>query len=250
MSTTSMDPHAAPRAAAPPVPAKHRPGGLPVWGWVLIGVGALGSLMMGLLVLVGLNMYLTHDLLHEDFTSSDGAFATGEHRGHSFAVTDGTYVITSLDAGAGGAFAYASLARTAFALRADVDVVSVSSAGPSFVGVACASAGAADGYYLSTSADGTGVLVARMSGELDASPIPLAVDETAQFGPVTSLRLECAKPPMGDAVNLTGYVNGERAITATDTVGIDGFASVVLMFAAPDAGAEAVFDNVDVIVPE
>lgn len=233
-------------------PPRRRPGGVPVWVWVLIGVGALTSVAIasiGIFAAVGLNQLLTHDLLHENFSTAEGSFPVGTHLDHSFAVEDGSYVITSLEADAGGAFAYATLARKAFALTAEVDVVSMSGSDPMFVGIACAAPGAVDGYYLIVDRSGTGAILIRM----DPRPIdeisPLAVDESITAGTVESLRLDCVDEPLGTAVALTGYVNGELVLTARDEAGMDGFDTVVLHTSSAAAGDRVGFDNVDVVVP-
>lgn len=245
-----------PQTSGPPTPprvsppARRRPGGLPVWGWVLIALGIAGTALMALVVLVGINMLLTHDLLDEDFSTSQGEFLTGENEGHTFAVEDGAYVITSRIANAGGAFTFANLARTAYALRADVDVMAIPADPEAFVGLACAAPSAVEGYYLVVRGSGPGVALVRITQGALESPEALAVDESVEIGDVRSMALECTKRPMGDSVDLTAYVNGERVLAATDPFGINGFDTVVLHFGSPDAGASAVFDNVRVVVPE
>jgi len=251
MSTT-LDPSTGGLSSSTPTsvhPSPRRPGGVPVWAWVLIGLGVAGTALMAL-ALVGLNMYLTHDLLDEDFSSGGGEFLTGENTGHTFTVEDGTYVITSRTANAGGAFTFANLARTAYTMTVDADIVSMPVDSDAFVGIACAAAGGTDGYYLVVRGSGPGVALVRIDASRIDDPQVLAVDETADLAPARSMRLECVTPPLGESVDLTGYVDGAMVVTATDAVGIDGFDTVVLHFGTPIAGASAAFDNVRAVVPE
>lgn len=246
--TPSAPPPTPPPASKPT--RRHRPGGVPVWGWILIGLGCVAGAFMVLLTVFSLNLALTHDLVHEDFSTSEGAFWSGSNQTHSFAVRDGTYVITALTDDAGAEFAYAYLARKAYALTADVDVVAVPESGTAFLGLGCASPEAADGYYLTLGATGTGAILSRLDARDLGSPTVLAMDESTDVGPVQHLRLECVQVPFTDAVEVTGYVNGQPVLAGRDEQGLDGFDSVVLQFAAVDAGSQAVFDNVHVVVPE
>lgn len=221
-----------------------------MWGWILIGLGCVAGAFMAMLIVFSVNLALTHDLVHEDFSTSEGAFGSGSNQTHSFAVEDGAYVITSLIDDAGAGFAYANLARKAYALTADVDVVDVPEGATAFLGLGCASPAAADGYYLTLGATGTGAILSRLNEGNLGSPTILAIDESADVGPIRHMRLECVQVPFTDAVEVTGFVNGQLILTGRDEQGLDGFDSVVLHFAAADAGAQAVFDNVDVVVPE
>lgn len=250
--TVAMDPRTSVPPTPPPAspPARRSPGGLPVWGWVLIALGIAGTALMAVVVLVGINMLLTHDLLDEHFSTSQGEFLTGANEGHTFAIDDGAYVITSRSANAGGAFTFANLARTAYAVSADVDVVEIPADPEAFVGIACAAPGGVEGYYLVVRGSGPGVALVRITQGALESPEVLAVDESADITNVRSMSLDCTKWPVGDTVDLVGYVNGEQVLTATDPYGIDGFDTVVLHFSSPDAGASEVFDNVRAVVPE
>jgi hypothetical protein len=237
-------------AFAGPQPARKRR--IPVWVWVLGAVAALGALAVGVLFLLGLNAALTHELLDERFDSGGGVFETGTYGDTDYQVRDGTYVITSLTDSANSGFSYGKLARTAYAVHATVDVVSVTNGGadPVFAGVGCTTADGQEGYMLSADSSGKAAMILRIEGD-KVRQAPLASDETLNVGPLRQLRLDCAVAnPLGNSVNITAYINGVKVLTAYEGQGASQYESMMLLMAASKNGAEVRFDNAKANVPD
>jgi hypothetical protein len=219
-----------------------------VWLWVGLGVLvlALGGCGAVLLLGIGLDAALTHDLVDADFTESAEPFHTGsdpEAGAYAFELVDAAYRIRATGPNESIGSTVGEYARTAYTIDTSVEVVDVS--GPDVtVAVGCVDR-QGRGYLFTLGPDGAAIQRAE-PGEL----VTLVAEETAVLpaAPFT-LALGChqAMPNPSDTT-ITASVDGERLLSVTDDQ-VSGFDAVLLGLWPDTDDASVTFDDVVATVP-
>lgn len=235
----------------PPTPPRRPRSALPV----LLVVGAVVAVMamVGALFVVGLNQYMTHDLVHADFETTAEPFHVGTKPDVEYALVNGTYSIRQRTDSQSLGLSLGEFPRVAYVAQTSADVtVPADQPAPSVVGLGCYDQGPDPiGYVLLVTPDGSSGRLGR-TDQIGRGEPALGTFEapanTAQ--PVTSLRLDCATDgPTSAGMHLAGYVNGVQVVTGHDDNGLEGYSGTGLIMIADTSGAEARFDNVVTIVP-
>jgi hypothetical protein len=223
--------------------------------WVIVGAVILGVTALGIAGW-GIDRTLTHDLLSEDFSVDDGAFASGERSAYEVDVHEGTYRMTVKSPLTFPIRSFGWFARTAYYVDIDATVVSVE-ADHAAVGVECVEDVNADsiesGYAFMVFTDGSGYALTKMVQDAGAEQKVLAAVEV----PGVPLRegqhvgISCGvRSLMPNAkTTITGSIDGVEVIEATDG-SFDSFDAAGLVFFSREAGDSVQFDDVTASVPE
>jgi hypothetical protein len=220
-------------------------------------VGAVFAVLAAgaVVVLVGMNAVLTHDLLKADFAQTAEPFHVGSAAGAEYRLIDGTYAIRQTDTEEHVNVSVGEFSRVAYAVDARTDVSTASGQpAPTAVGLGCYNNNTAnpspDGYVLLANPDGSSAVIQRRDGGRAG---PVLATYTAPPGtaqPVTNLRLNCGvDSPVSSGMHMTAWMNGNQVLTASDATGINNFAWAALVLSANQPNAEARFDNVVATVP-
>jgi len=235
-----------------PNPARSKKG-IPPWVWILVGLGALSLLAVGGLVVLGLNQALTHDLLKADFEKTAEPFHIGTQAGVEYGLVDGAYSIRQTESGSHVSVSFGEFRRPAYVVDLRSDVVAVAGQPlPTSVGLGCYNRkDPPDGYVLLAAPDGSKAAIGRRAaGGRDVTVLATYTAPTGTAQPVTLLELRCAiDSPLGSGMHMTGSINGNVVVTASDSIGIGEFTGAALVMVADQLGAETRFDNVTATVP-
>lgn len=238
----------APALAPEPATKRRRPR-----LWLLV-VGVVLVVLAGgcgVLLLVGTDQALTHDLIETRFSESAEPFELGSDSGagpYTFAVKDGDYVITATANEANSTMSLGDFARVAYT----VDVVTtVSGLGEGRrAGLGCTGfADAPDGYYLTVSDQGASLL-RQQDGQtttLDTAP-DATVDDAEHL-----LELSCHQQGLRNmnAQTVTATLDGRQIMSADDaTPPIDGFGYAGLQFWSLHTDDSVHWGDVTATVPE
>jgi hypothetical protein len=219
-----------------------------VWLWVGLGVLVLALGGCGVVVLLGIGMdaALTHDLVDADFTETAEPFHTGsdsEVGAYTFELVDDAYRIRATGPNESIGTTVGEYARTAYTIDTTVEVVDVSSPDLT-VAVGCVDREGL-GYLFTLGPDGAAIQRAQ-PGEL----VTLGtMEEVALPAAPFTLALGChqAMPNPNDTA-VTASVDGERLLAVTDDQ-VSGFDAVLLGLRPDTDDASVTFDDVVATVP-
>jgi len=247
-------PGATPPAAWPPGSEPSAPRPKRRWRWWLLLLVPVVLIPAGYLALAFHEACCTHDLLEADFEAESGPFKTDENDNFIADLHEGTYRMTAKNDLPTHLFAFAWLARPTITLASEVSIVEP---GTGEVGIASVEADVPD------LRSGFAIII----GQGDASLIELRAWDQSDFGfsvglldaarneamiertPMVALRsgqrlgLTCA---LGE---LTAYVDGQVAMTASYGQGSMRFDRMALFFNPGGTGDIAQFDDVDAHLP-
>lgn len=234
------------RSPSTPPPRRSRR-----WIWfvvaaavLVVGAGGCGLLLLG----VGLDQALTHDLLDARFTNSAEPFheGTGDARTgpYRFEVRDGRYVVTATAADAQRAVTVGEFARRAYTV--DLTATLVARDEGSWAGLGCLGN---DGTGYTMEVGPTGTRLWRVAGSavtlLDEDGTAVSADSPHQ------LRLSCHQSLNPSDQTITGRIDGREVVSGTDgNPPTDGFDYAGLTLLPAGAGSSATFDDVVGHVPE
>ena len=200
-------------------------------------LGAIGTVVWGLIVaFIVVGALTTDELLNEDFNSDSIAFSTDSDRFVDLSVEDGMYRILIKDP------QVPQIVRSVFpfskgALRIDTTAThSTDGEGLSLFGVGCWNG---DSAYLLVVIDDTGLslleTVSESTGDRRPLTDPISTTALRPVGQPNDLRLDCVgggREPTG----ITGWVNGEAAVSVAIPEGLDSFNAVGFWVASTLSG--------------
>lgn len=215
-----------------------------LWALVVVGVGVLGLGGCGLAAL-GLLMDspLSHDLVDADFTENAEPFPVGENGAFMYSQDDGHYRITSTEVPDGPGTAVGDYARVAYNVTTRMNVLRVDGAG-SAVTLGCFNEDE-QGYEFQVDPEGAslGLIDGSDGKELNFS------DAVVLPEPPFRMSMTCTSAPESGTVTVTGSIDGERVVRASDTDGNSDWAYASVGYWPDEAGQSLVVDDVVADVP-
>lgn len=235
-----------PPPPAPPAPTTRRR----TKAWVIGSIAVVASLVLGAVVLWGVDRsLLRHDLAEASFTTSGGPFPTGMHGEYSYDVVGGRYQITAAAEPTSPGTALGDFTRIAHAVDASTTIVSLDPAPDelTLVGIAVHSPGDASDQYLF----GCNVNSCGIAHVTDGGYEPLAESSDDLERPLvgTRLTISVATELFGDDVTIRGLVDGQEVAAAEDSAGFQDYGYVGLVWFPRHVGGSAMFDDVIAVVP-
>lgn len=219
-----------------------------VWLWVVLVAAVLAVGGCGVLVLVGIGMdaALTHDLVDTDFSVGSEPFAVGsdpDAGAYAFELVDGAYRIRATGPNEEAASSVGEYARTAYSVDTMVEVVDVSAG--STIAAGCLSRDLF-GYTFSVGPEGAVLHRTATDGRRE---VATAEDARLPEAPFT-LEIDCEQSlsNMND-LDISGWIDGRRVLSFTDTEAVSGFAFVELGLRPDSDDARATFGDVVAVVP-